>query len=175
MTSKRPGRTEAEVPIELDTPIATTIKPGLGELDELLHSAASRNAGWPGEMAAPGAEEPRCRLPSWRRALPQPDNLSHAVVPGQRGPSQLEGVARARRRAALGIAGVACRASASGAIALTSGGRAYRAIAMATPLQSSDAAPSARSKQSCTAAHDGARYWADAEVRCGRRGRMLSV
>jgi hypothetical protein len=29
-----------------------------------------------------------------------------------------------------------------------------------SPLQSSDAAPSARSKQSCTAAHDGARYWA---------------
>lgn len=60
------------------------------------------------------------------------DNLSHAAAAHRRGRSQLEGVVRARRRAALGMVGPVCPTARPARIALTSGGSARRAIAMAT-------------------------------------------
>jgi hypothetical protein len=63
--------------------------------------------------------------------LPASDTRSYAVVPGQHAPSQSrKSHVTSRRRATLEIAGLLFRSAGSGAIALTSGDRAHRAIAM---------------------------------------------
>ena len=69
---------EAEVAIELEQPPARdeTQKP-MGSSRSLLLRRQSDHARRSDHAPALGAEEPRCRRRSWRRALPQPDRTGH--------------------------------------------------------------------------------------------------